>query len=1186
MKKYIKIYLIILFPLWGLGGWLGAFCQTISTDKNAVIHSKLRVETINEADANDPTKANITISYADRLGRTLQTIGYQQSPSQKDIVVGATNYDSFGRPSFSVLPSPATSGTGAYQNNAIGLGQSFYGDNRPFSSVLAYDNSPLNRERELMGAGQIWQTNNKKSQIFNESAGVEIRSYRLDASNNIVLSGTYPSNSLVKKRFIDEQGHTSIEISDKRGRLIQQQQEDATGFITTYYIYDGLGRIKASIQPEGYELNVSINYNSTEWNRWIFFYIYDYRGRLVEKKVPSAEVEYFAYDKWDRKVVSQTALQRQFQRWTFYKYDAFNREIIRGEISDNSNLATMQANINLNSNRFESRTSSIPFYTNNTYPTSATENEYRQVNFYDNYTNWLPSGMTFDGANAYHAQHPEFQSMATGGMSKNTENNHWLFFANYYDNKHRIIQTFKHNLYDKVERSDFKYNFAGDLLETKRLLRDKNNIATIQVERFEYDNTGRRIDFKVAINGTPTETVCKYDYNEIGQLSTKKYFPNQSFVAGGTKDAIIRPSVDGIVTQNNTFDLARKYILLEPNNDIKALNLNTYKAEINLNAPQGTTIQGLQTMNFAYHLRGNLLGINLDNANNPIPKNTEGDLFSYKLDFESTGLYDGNIGKQTWQTADDKNLPLGVRSYTFGYDSPKRLKLATFAGIGSENYTLPNLSYDKNGNITNLQRNGKVGNTFDLMDNLSYAYNGNRLNQVSDAISGNNEVDLVPRGSGNYTYYNDGSLKSDDNERITNIIYDTFLKQPTELYLNDGTSIKYYYDGSGTLLKTLYSTNETWEFSGITYKNGLPFQMPTSEGRAVYKNSVWSLEFFYNDHLGNTRVGFRANGNNLEKTSETAFDPWGVVLRGVGQVNNTQNRYEFQGKESEKTFGLNRVNLGARTVNPTTGRMDNIDPLSEKYFTYSPYSYVHNNSVNAIDPDGKRVYFVGGAGNDVDGWNYINRWGSSFTNLGIDFIRVNASHGKAGDIAFTTQYRSSGFEMETRPPSMTNYIGGLSPSAYEFTGKMLPVQEKTLDATVALYKSELAKKPLAEGEQFNLAGYSYGSVLQAQAALKLATDGQVIDNLILIGSPVSDKSDLWNQLNSNKNIKNILRYDIKGDALSNPQDVYDYFIKGGLIQGGGQGDDAHHFDAARPGKQTDKLIDVITQWLQQQGVKN
>jgi len=132
--------------------------------------------------------------------------------------------------------------------------------------------------------------------------------------------------------------------------------------------------------------------------------------------------------------------------------------------------------------------------------------------------------------------------------------------------------------------------------------------------------------------------------------------------------------------------------------------------------------------------------------------------------------------------------------------------------------------------------------------------------------------------------------------------------------------------------------------------------MAVPEGRAVYTGGAWQYEFFYTDHLGNTRVAFRANGNQLVKTSETAFDPWGVVLRGAGQVNAYQNRFEFQNKEKESTFGLNRISLGARTVNPTTGGMDGVDPLAEKMPSYSPFSFSFNNPVRFIDPDGREPF--------------------------------------------------------------------------------------------------------------------------------------------------------------------------------------------------------------------------------------
>ncbi|MXV18004.1 alpha/beta hydrolase [Hufsiella ginkgonis] len=140
--------------------------------------------------------------------------------------------------------------------------------------------------------------------------------------------------------------------------------------------------------------------------------------------------------------------------------------------------------------------------------------------------------------------------------------------------------------------------------------------------------------------------------------------------------------------------------------------------------------------------------------------------------------------------------------------------------------------------------------------------------------------------------------------------------------------------------------------------------------------------------------------------------------------------------------------------------------------------------------------------------------------------------------------------------------------------------------TIAQYQKELKNKPLKEGEQFNLVGYSYGSVLQAQAALKLAKSGQVIDNLVLIGSPISTDSDLYKQLSENGNIKSILRYDLPGDALSNSDGIMD-ILKGAWQSSPlGSGDNAHHFDAARPGKDADKTIDAIVKWLKENGVKN
>lgn len=67
--------------------------------------------------------------------------------------------------------------------------------------------------------------------------------------------------------------------------------------------------------------------------------------------------------------------------------------------------------------------------------------------------------------------------------------------------------------------------------------------------------------------------------------------------------------------------------------------------------------------------------------------------------------------------------------------------------------------------------------------------------------------------------------------------------------------------------------------------------------------------------------------------------------------------------------------------------------------------------------------------------------------------------------------------------------------------------------------------------QFNLIGYSYGSLLAAQTANFYATRGHIVDHLILIGSPID--ADFLLRLERNKNIKKVVVMNLtdKGDPL-------------------------------------------------------
>lgn len=71
-------------------------------------------------------------------------------------------------------------------------------------------------------------------------------------------------------------------------------------------------------------------------------------------------------------------------------------------------------------------------------------------------------------------------------------------------------------------------------------------------------------------------------------------------------------------------------------------------------------------------------------------------------------------------------------------------------------------------------------------------------------------------------------------------------------------------------------------------------------------------------------------------------------------MNGSENNYQtYNGKEIEKSLGINLLDYHARQLDPALGRFTSIDPHADRYARLTPYNYVYNNPVNAIDPDGK-----------------------------------------------------------------------------------------------------------------------------------------------------------------------------------------------------------------------------------------
>lgn len=941
-------------------------------DKNQVRVSKLRVSTANESDADDAAKAEITYQYMDGLGRSVQTVGYQRSPLQKDILMQHLVYDRFGRTVTQLLPAPAPTATGEFQSGGLGLAQSFYGDAAPLNESTAFDQSPLNRLREQYGPGNAWRTASKKIQTFDESAGSDVRLYTLDGSDNIILSGTFPANGLYKKRTVDEQGNTSIEISDKRGRLVQKQQELATGdYATTYYLYDGLNRLKAVIQPEGYALNAGISYNSADWQRWVFFYRYDARGRQIEKHVPSGGKTETVYDSYDRAVWQRTALGAETGKWTFSKYDALNRLVMSGQTDNTDSRQTLQTQADVSMlAHAETRTATGPVYYSlgSSYP-AVNEADLRRIRYFDDYTHWLAAGMGFDGGNAYHSQYSDVISLPAGMRSRNGTDNTWLASVNYYDSKGRVIQTFSANLYGQTERTDVQYNFAGEVLKNRQIHKDQSGTSTTQVIEHEYDHAGRKTDLYQTLNAGSREKLANYGYDEIGRQILKKIYPDRTYqLYGSTPEYIYRPPSPPA----NTQDLATKAIILQPATLIEATGINTYLAQIGPGVSLGT-VQGLQTVNYSYHIRGMLNCVNCS-GNTPTLTATQNDFFANKIEFEEDGTYyDGNIRKETWKSI--KNTGSN-RSYLYSYDPAKRIVNATYSGgqYAGENFGFSAAGYDKNGNIQGITRSGVMvfdnglPDQFGIIDQMTYTYQGNRLQGITDAINGNVEVEDF-RDNGNnsdYTYWNDGSLKSDANRGISQINWDSFLNKPQEINYTDGRWIRFYYDGTGKKLRENTSTGEQTDYTnGAIYKNGgggqpILYQISQPEGRLVAKEGGgFKNQFDYKDHLGNLRLVYEGEGTPVSNVypapvivQENAYYPFGLAHTGTDYQQSNPNNFQYNGKEKIKAFGLNWSDYGFRSMDLHTARFISIDPLATDYPHWTPYQYAGNMPISFVDLDG------------------------------------------------------------------------------------------------------------------------------------------------------------------------------------------------------------------------------------------
>lgn len=947
-----------------------------------IMVQQARVATTNPANLNNPDYSRTVIQYLDAYGKSLQTIDYMASPLKKDIISGVETLDAVGRTDKSYLPVPVSSALGQYFSNVEITAQSFYGDSKPYSKVALYEASPISRPLKVFGPGEAFQTPSSSGVQENYTVqGAGIRRYVMTDDNTINGTGSYTNGQLIRTVTKDEDGNEVIEYrGGKSGRLVQRHQKSKSSsdeLLITAYVYDFIGRLRFVIPPKLY--NVTTNISVSTHAEGLYIYRYDDRSRLIEIQKPGATAEYTVYNELGQVVMNQDGRHRESNTWLWIKYDGHGRVAMNGTLTSSYTRSQIQS-------FFDSYTANEHFeepstvsgnllrYTNRSFPSAIpiAESNVKNVNYYDQY-DWV-NNSSLNFQLYINPRYTNVTGLATGSMVRRLDTGTWMKTVFYYDDQNRLIQTQAQNRYGVINQTDRVLDFEGHLLGERTIYRRPSNADLTVSTSYVYDHEGRRTSSTHTINGTNTPLVS-YEYDEVGRLVRKS--------PGST-------------------------------------------------AP-------LQTNDYSYTIRGQLRGINLNTSGNI---NLSGnDLFALKLDHHETGVtFNGKLNKQTWQSRTTPAASSAPRSFTYAYDGFDRVSAATFTGVGSEDYGMPGIDYDANGNLTAFNRKGmsSPGN-YESIDILAFNYTniiGNKLQYIREW--GNNSVGFTEIdffNTNDYTYYPDGSLKSDANKGITLIEYN-YLGFVDKVHFGSSKRIENVYDSEGIKLEQRLingSTTHNIEYMGdLIYKNGVLETILHDEGRVKIEGTNRRYQFFIKDHLGSTRAIVEKIVGTTTLVQENHYGVWGETLAGLSS--NSDWNFLFQGKEYIDFEGYKLYDFHTRGYDPWTGRFWQMDGANQ---FASGYVGMGNNPVSFVDPDGQWVHLligavIGGVTNLVSNWGNINGnfWkGAGYFGIGAVAGAVGAGIGAGVNVAIAGGTFSAGFWGTASGVASTGFFSGLATGA-------------------------------------------------------------------------------------------------------------------------------------------------------------
>jgi len=496
----------------------------------------------------------------------------------------------------------------------------------------------------------------------------------------------------------DPDGKQVIEFTDADGRSLASAIITSTGTYDhwSYTFYNDLGQVVATIDPKGIDTS-----NTTTLPAFITYYKYDNLRRLIETTSPDQGVSQFVYSLDGKLRFSQNAEQRAQNKFSYTNYDFLGRLVESGEYISNGTSPYV----------FEPHTTATPTpksilkIVDNNIPLGQTAQSVTAQN-YTGVSKALDATRCSDHTYIVYDGQPG--DLPTGDAAHAKMNN---IMGRVSRTKNALATTW------------YSYNEFGNLEWTKQQI---TGLTGYQIIDYTYDYFGNVT--QIAYNkGTSGQFYHYYEYDADQRLSK------------------VYTSKDG---STRNLEATYYYYLHGP---LKRVEL-------------GNKLQGID---YVYNIDGSLKMINhpdpaldpgadgMSGANAGFIKDIFGEALDYNVDdYTGAGYDDKNLQLDSsypdqfgglvkairWHSPVDNHVP---RAYAFKYDNLNQMDNADFgdisAGTGSYIFSPSGVqaykedigSYDKNGNINSLVRNGKTGNA---LGNYQYNYQGNtnKLNSVTN----------------------------------------------------------------------------------------------------------------------------------------------------------------------------------------------------------------------------------------------------------------------------------------------------------------------------------------------------------------------------------------------------------------------------------------------------------------------